>query len=557
MTSRTFHDTFLDELARLDAYLSEVGGGAPEAPQSSDPEVRRLLEATAFFSARTQEMAYRGAFDAVSWLLAEQCDFLRRPLVARGLVQACDAGGWSSAIRLPQRTPLLVESAEGTVGQFATAVSAVVAPLAVVDLRLERAPGERWLLLEVEAPLGFAELEWLSLYVDVLGDRRRSLSLHRRLRWACRSARYWSVKTEPGSRRRRPELSELRELPALDVRFGRRRGELGDDAPSALEAVRAHFQLPEQNLFLNVLLPAQRDDQRAWIALELEPEGPEFPCSKGAFRPNVLPIENEVRAPSDPIVEDGRTTDHWVLPPAELSAPGFGDPASGYELLEVKRVSEVHEKHEVTLLSSSIAEPERSYRLGWRSVDGKERPLLRLSAPGTPERPRRLRLNATWTQPGLDLRALSRLRLRPWRLALPHVELKPLPASAPFVPSPLSGDPEKLLDVAALTNRSWLGRDELVHLLKLLGAGAHVWGKCVDAVESVRWREVTSSGAGAGTELEVTLRARVLGDELEALQHDLSDRIQDVLNAWCDAPVRVLLETIALRAPLRLAEGGA
>ena len=152
-----FHDRFLDELVQLHAYLSDLRGSDQQGPSSADPEVRRLLEAMAFFSARTQQAAYRGMFDAVSWLAAEHCDFLRRPLAACGLVEVADGGGWSSAIDLPQGTPLLLESAQGGAAQLSTAVSAVIAPLRVVEARMSTTAEAKWSALRVHAPVGLAD----------------------------------------------------------------------------------------------------------------------------------------------------------------------------------------------------------------------------------------------------------------------------------------------------------------------------------------------------------------------------------------------------------------
>jgi type VI secretion system protein ImpG len=548
--SQAFHDTFLEELTRLDAYLGELGGRDQAAPSSADPEVRRLLEAVAFFAARTQEVAYRGAFDAVSSLVAEHCEFIRRPLVARGMVQAEDAGGWATAIHLPQGTPFLVESSAGEQSRFSTAMSAVLAPLSVFDVKVETTAEARWLLLGVSAPAGFSRIDWLSLYVDVLGDWGRSLLLHRRLSRACRSARYVRCASAPDS-------STLHALPELQVRFGARQGDIGDEVPSPLDAARTHFQFPQQDLFMNVELPSACNDTRAWIALELDPRGDELRVSKNAFRTNVLPLENKVRAPAQPIASDGRVMGHWVLPPAELSGANYGRSPVGYELLEIERVSELDGAHEVTLFPSSLGEPERSYRLAWQTQGGRTRPLLGLGVPGTLEKPRHVRVDAAWTQVGFDLRTFGRARARAWRLGTPDVSFRLSEVSAPFVESPVRDAPDKLLELAALRNRSPLGRNELVRLLRLLSVGGDpLWERLIDSIETLRWREVPAQEASDGTKLEVTLRSRAPSAELESPLGDLVDWATSVLNAWCDEPVKVRLETSLVRAPLRLAGAG-
>lgn len=555
-----FQDAFLDELLRLDAYLADIGGSGEDVPSAADPEVRRLLEAVAFFSARTQQMAYRGMFDAVSALAAEHCDFLRHPLGACGLVRALDAGGWSSAVTLPQGTPLLVEAADGAAVQLATSVSAVLAPVRVFAARLEVGDDARWLVLGVEAPVRLAQLGWLSLHVDLLGDLARSIGLHRRLRVACRSARYLgggpglSGAPDPGS------PAAFRGRPRLEVRFGARVGAPGDHAPPALEAVRRHLQLPQRDLFINIELPADGRDTRAWLALELDPACGDVSFTAQTFQPNVLPVENAIRAPADPIVDDGRAGWQPIVPPAELAAPRYANVGTPFELGQIERVSELDDELETTLFATALGEPERSYRLEWRTVRGRERPHLALPVPGSPTRPRRVRVDAVWTQPGLDLAALGRTRVRPWRLGLPDVAWKLLEGTAPFHPSPLEGAPAQLMELLAWTTRQTPTRDELVRLLLLLGASAApTWRKLAETIESVSWRELpdgASEGATDGTRLEVALECRTPEEEQEPLLDDLVDRIEVFLNAWCDAPVRVRARRGVRRAPLRLVGAG-
>jgi hypothetical protein len=437
-------------------------------------------------------------------------------------------------------------------------MSAVLAPLSVFDVKVQTSADARWLLLGVSAPGGFSRLDWLSLYVDVLGDWGRSLLLHRRLSRACRSARYVRCESGFGTQSSLPDPATLRALPELQVRFGARHGELGDDVPSPLEAARMHFQFPEQDLFINVELPAKCGDTRAWIALELDPRSEEALLSKNAFRTNVLPIENRVRAPSPPIVDDGRVTGHWVAPPAELAGARYGQSSRGYELLEIERVCELERAHEVTLFPSSIGEPERSYRLAWRAQGGKTRPFLGLGVSGTPEKPRHVRVDAAWTQAGFDLRALGRARARAFRLGTPDVTWRLADVSAPFVESPVRDAPDKLLELAALSNRSRLERDELVRLLRVLSAGGDsLWQRLIDGLVAVQWCEVPATVARDGTRLDVTVRSRPPGVELEPVLGDLIDWIEIVLNAWCREPVKVRLETSSARAQLRLAGRGA
>src|SRR5690606_15288314 len=120
-------------------------------------------------------------------------------------------------------TPLLLESSQGAAAQLSTAVSAVLAPLRVVELRRVPTEDVKWLLLRVAAPVGLSQLGWLCLHVDLLGDLGRSMGLHRALRASCRSARYVGG-AGPSGALAAPDPSRFRERSELAVRFGARAG---------------------------------------------------------------------------------------------------------------------------------------------------------------------------------------------------------------------------------------------------------------------------------------------------------------------------------------------
>lgn len=341
------------------------------------------------------------------------------------------------------------------------------------------------------------------------------------------------------------------------MRFGARAGAPEDYVPPALERVRRHFQLPQRDLFVNVEVPGDLQDTQAWFVLELDPSGPDLPWFSNVFVPNVLPVENVVRAPADPIVDDGLRSRHPVHPPAELVGPRFRGPAERFELLEVERVCELEGEQEITLFPSALGDPERTYRLGWHVVGGREQRHLALGVPGTPEAPRRVRVDGQWTQPGFDPRNLGRARVRPWRLALPNVAWKLRPESASSLPSPLTNAPDKLLELLALTNREKLSLEDLKRLLNLLSAGADVpWRSVVECVESLSWKERPADPTRGGTYLEATLRCRSLGDEGQPLLEDLIAQVEVVLNAWCQDPVSVRQAPVVASIPLRLAGVG-
>jgi type VI secretion system protein ImpG len=540
--------TYLHELARVDEYLAETRGRREE-PSSADPEVRRLLEAVAYLSAQTREATYRATFDALTSLVAQRLDFAVRPLPARGLVAAAHQGKRSS-LSMPQGTPLLLQLRDGRAVRVSLEVSAIVAPMAVREARTEETEAGPMLLLRVELGPSLRELGWICLQVDVLGDFVRSLGLLRALREGCRGAKLF---LEPGAA---GESVARRRSVALEVSFGSRAACEADLDPTAfdvdrqlppLEEVRAHFQFPERDLFVNLRVPANEPCEQAqeagashWLGILLAPNASPGPVSAACFRPNILPVHNLVRAPAEPIIDAGLKSRYAVLPPPEiagLSPDGFGHP---FQLQSVTRVVAAAKSQETTLLPTLLGDPEQSYRLLRDPRGGTEPQLLELGMPGTLTEPRLVRVEACWSQPGLDLAALGKVSVRPWRLAAEGITWRLLSTSAPFVSSPVDGSAEQLVELLAFSNRQQLDAQETMSVLRLLCRGsAYPWAQLLAAFGAMRSESVLSKDGHSTLVRQVSFELKPIAEELRPLLEDLLERLASVLSAWGHEPVEV------------------
>ena len=541
---------YLDELVRVDEYLAEARGRCEE-PSSADPEVRRLLEAVAYLSAQTQKATYRATFDALSSLVAQRLDFAVRPLPARGLVAASHQGKRSSLL-MPQGTPLLLQLRDGRKVRVSLEVSAIVAPIAVREARVEETAAGPVLLLRVELGPSLRELGWVCLQVDVLGDFARSLGLLRALRAGCTSAKLFLEPATAGE-----SVTKRHSVP-LEVSFGARAACEADLDPAAfdvdrvlppLEEVRAHFQFPERDLFVNLRVPANATCEQAleagashWLGIALAPDTSVGPVSPACFRPNVLPVQNLIRAPAEPIVDAGLKSRYALLPPPEISAStpdGFGH---SFQLQSVTRVVAASLNREKTLFPTSLGDPERSYRLLRDERFGGEQHCLELGVAGTLAAPRVVRVEACWTQPGLDLAALGKVNVRPWHLATEGVTWKLLAPSAPFTPSPVEGSAEQLVELLAFSNRQRLDAQETLSVLRLLCRGSsYPWAQLLAAFGAMRSESVLSKD-GRSTVRQVWLELKPTAEELAPLLEDLLERLGAVLSVWGQEPVEVKVQ---------------
>src|SRR5260370_1374563 len=86
-----FYEAFLTELKAVDDFLAYRTGDAGHV-QREDPDVRRLMESIAFFSARTRQAATDQLRRSVLQHARGHLDDFLYPQPARGLVQAMPAG---------------------------------------------------------------------------------------------------------------------------------------------------------------------------------------------------------------------------------------------------------------------------------------------------------------------------------------------------------------------------------------------------------------------------------------------------------------------------------
>lgn len=552
-TPRT-RNAYLDELARIDGYLSETRGLRSE-PSAADPEVRRILEAAAFVAANNQRIAYQATFDALQGLVAQRLDFVVRPLPARGLLAAVHSGP-RSPLPLRQGTLVHLTTRDGRTARLTTEVSAIVAPIQVRKVEWVDSSRGPVLLFDIELEQSLSDLGWLSLHVEVLGDLVRSLSLHQLISRRSRAA--FLFPKQPTHGRRPTSELDFATARSLELMCGVRASVEADFDPesfdvdrvlSPLEDVRAALQFPERSLFVNLRLPAERD---AASPERVEPAGAirvgilfergvnTSPVSPSCFRPNILPVQNLISSAAQPIKDEGYSSRYALRLPDELAWQAAGAAGGPFALQGVLGVTQLGGREETPLLPTSLGEPARSYRIVRSAVAGDEQYHLELAVPGTPKAPRQVRVEASWFQPGFDLASLGQAKVRLFHLATEGITWRLLPGSAPSLASPVEGSADKLVELLALSNRKRLNGEETLRVMRLLTQGCDaVWGRVVEAIGSLQFEEVVS-GERAALRRRVLVEQRPLPEDQLPLFEELLHQMERVLGVWGHEVVEVV-----------------
>ena len=518
---------YLTELSELDAFSKAREGQFAVAVGPEDPDVRRLLEAMAFFSARTRAAAGGAVEASVRRLAAGTLDDLLVPCPAALMVQVLPDEQLVETLRLPAGLPLQATTADGRVGIFTTDRALRVLPAITSGVELNRGARQTYVTIRVEALRSLSEAVTLSFYVRRLDDYRASLALFDALAANLVDAHV--------------EADEVGELPCRVEWGARPKRRMGPDSeagePGPLAGIRSFFQLPEQELFVHVSVPPVPGGwNRLTIRLELGENFPEeFAVSRDTFRLGVVPCKNCWSDFAQPIACDG-TLDAYPMRSAEALL-------SGVELSEIRGVFRSGERGLVPIPPSALGQYGDSYELCPASSGSEDQ--LRLDIEDAFERPCRVQVDARWSQPELWSTAVGRIALAPRTRRLPGVAFRTVGPLHPAEQSLLARDPSRCLDVLALKVRPVLGRRDLIGMLEILGASGNSCYRglalSIDELESAQVTDPERRAGGIRRVYRMALRCRQ--PEEEPLLRRLAQQASILLDAWTEDAVDVEVST--------------
>lgn len=531
---------FLTELAALDEFMAtrrrEQG-----FVQREDPDVRRLMESLAFFSARTREAASSQLRGAVERLVHGHLDDFLLPQPTRGMVRAVPGPRLIDPVALPRGTRLRLETLDDDVGIFTTSRSVTIRPLQLdwAERQLRGRKGYRILLRIRSRGVTQDVPEPLSLHVSQLGDYPSSLRLFSRLRKHLQSVSvvYDQVPTPDeqgeacgfalgGS-------SGADELVELATSHARR-------ATGAIADIREFFHQPTRDLYLDIGLPkADKPWRQAWLCLDLGEDWPEDQViNQAMFGLYVVPIENLFTEPAEPIKADGMRSSYPIRS-WQIEAD-----ATFHSVVEV---SQQTKSGFDVILPAYLASGRESYDLEYDGEDGNPRLSLRL--PDAFARPRLVSVRSRWHQPWFDDVAVGKLRVSLQTRRVEGVELQMQGDLRSHENSILWGDGSAMLQVMSRRTKRILSRQDIIKLMMTLGANERGYhGEVGDDILHVEVREEPADRhRGGGVAYVYRLTMADADEDRRALQEDYVKRVGDLLSVWSNNPVRTELHRRALR----------
>ncbi len=531
------HQTFLAELEALEKFRVAYSGMYPDVPLASeDPDIRRLLEALALFTARTRLASERSVEGALLRIAQQHFPYLLASVPAMLMLRATPARGYVDVSTLPRGSQLGLIKAErdapDTVFTFKTLASLRVLPieLTAVDT-LARPKGQVRLALRFSAPFARAEdIGELPLHIDYLGDLHSSLMvLHALEKNLISSSVVWSHK-----------LDEKTSGEPCRVAFGPLPLPLEQVGPldHPVHAVRRALHFPQLGLYLTVHgIKSPRSWRDFSIVLDL---GEGFPANlrlhAECFQLHVVPAINMRRETADPITHDGTVERHRVQ---------SADPASGFVPLAIHAVYRKTPSGLEPLEPSVIRNATNSYEAELEGRDTARRAFVELRMPHAFEQPETLVVDALWHQPAVSAVRLQDCKLQLMDRYLEGVRWAALGRLSPHLDSELDSERKAILQLLALRGQRVLGLSELTFLLHALGAiRERAFAKLVARIATVHVHKRPSAGHGSGWKHVYQLEfAELLATDLSRARL-LCEQLVELLSAWAEDQVVELVAVI-------------
>ena len=532
----TQYRAFLEELQDLADFRLTYSLDNPNAGlEGDDPDVKRIIEALAFFGARTQVAALR-SLDASSRRLYQQFfSYLLSPLAAMAMAQVKPTGHLTEVLNIPIGTELGLQPDKGGRIMFSTTRSLRILPMSLETVKqaLGSEQGCR-LLLTFQANYQLNEQpETVSLHINYLNDLSLSLKVWQFLKRSLTSAsvQFGSYDAELTGADCQFSLG----IPPIDIAT--------DEWRHPMEAERYYFHFPQQELYLDLELPsAPRNWKQFTVVLDCDQPWPrQLRLNRNIFHLFTVPLVNNQRIHAQPITCDGSQERYAIRHP---------DPQFGFMLQKVLGVYEASEQGVLPLRPGILAGGNGSYEIEKGPVQEGGGYLYWLVPhfPEAFEQPRILMVDALWQQPWYDQILESPYTLHAFRRQMQGVEWALLDTANPHVENNQLDNISRYIHLLTIMHHTCLNGQDISDILLALGSiSKGHFQQVFNRLIEIRLDE-EPYGEGSHTQqiYYLQFKPQVDGDELiESFVH----HVGCVLNIWLanalvEARWEILDETI-------------
>jgi type VI secretion system protein ImpG len=519
--------TFLDEMQALERFRIAYMGAHPNAPlHRDDPDVARMIEAMAFFSARARRSAAARLDDALLRLFRATFDELLRPVPPACLVKATPNNRFVEVAELPSETDVLLRlPADNPLANDRLFRFTTLRPLRMLPAELEavenlrRGPLGTRIAIRFESRFPRSEpLGRIAIHINHLGDFAASAQLVHAL-----ETHVVGVSVVVNERVSADSVG----IPCR-FRFGEPTLDdpRGEAIPNALERARMYFRFPQQACFLELdVPPSVREWKRFAICIDVGPKWPSsLRLSPEILHMGVVAAVNRTHDFAKMIEDDGTRLRHALSPQS---------PTDGLRPQAILSVNRITENGFEPLEPGSL----RGARGGWESLTTgallDRRAFVEVALPGAFEEPQQLSVDALWFQPELnDVPSVSLVASLASRF-VEGLDWSLLAGMTKALASPFERDRESVLRLLAMRQEAEMRTEDLRFLLEVLGADFHEpFGRFVRAVDEVTTTTKPFARHASGLKQVVTVTFDGLDASATPFLDIFGRALARVLRAW-------------------------
>lgn len=534
------YKAFQEEMNALEHFRLSYSLAHPAVSlERDDPDVRRLIEAMAFFGARSRLAAENHGLAMQRRLFRQFFDYLLSPLPVMGLLQARPTGQFADSQTLPRGSQFLIQTGDGRKGYVRLLADLRILPLRMTGCTTLYRPDRGFrLLLRLDAlHAGNDKLGVLSLYISHLNDFKGSLGVHHALqKHMLRAAVVYDGEVNESTRG----------LPCK-VSFGippQAPDEAGEDELNhPLEQERLCIHCPRQELFVHIEMPpAPGSWTTLTLCLDLDAHWPrELVLNRDIFQLFVVPIANLKRDFAQAITCKGTQERHALLHP---------QPDLGYVLHSVRGVYELSKQGMEPLLPGIFFGGNGSYEMD-QSQRGKQLiSWLALTFPEAFTRSRRIMVDAIWHQPWLAAAMHRGSRIVPFSRQTTGVDWELIGELIPHRDNDFLRHHDGFIQLLTLMNKSILSLEDIRVLLSAAGMISDgYYGEAMNMLVDVQCQLSPRRTGRSGTMVKQVYRFvfQEQGDVWQPLLASFTRHAERILDAWgADRVVEVETATSAV-----------
>ncbi len=533
---------FLEEMHELERFRMEYAARHPSASlDRDDPDIKRLVEALAFFAARTHNAGLNNIVSARLRIFQQFFPFLLSPLPVMGMLQAVPTGRFSETAILPRGSQILISpGGNKKAAVFRTMKDLRILPVSLTETKLLLLPDRGFrLLICIESMYDRTDdIGKISFNIDHLNNYQASLLIFDNLRNHMKRAMVVFDK----------KADENSKGTSCSIIFGNdsEQSKIQKREMHPLQKARFFFQLPQQDLFMIIDMP---DRKKTWkkftICIDLDDKWPgKLIINKDIFKLHAVPMENLIKEATIPLIYDG-TKESFMIRHPELD--------KGYELQSVKGVYQIKDGAMLPLKPGILSGGEGSYEIERKTgKSGKTQYWLHLHYSKAFMEPVTIVVEVLWYQPGFSKMISDQLKALPYSRDIAGVNWEICDTIVPHRKSNFQENMDGFMHLLTIKNKSILTYDDITSLLELLGS---VWKGHFKPIKDLFYDlRVEHVSSGRGKDLSglikfvYYLKFHACEQGMIPLIKTFTEQVEKILDSWIsDAVIETGMEIDAVQ----------